>query len=117
MTSQLVGTLFVATTTGIGTTLAREATERLLGLGEFDHVMVVGIAGGMGASKVGDVIFPEVVVDKAQNITTTTTTDVDGEKTVATQRVDQENNTIINTNNQVSSPLLDGGQFFRLKLP
>jgi adenosylhomocysteine nucleosidase len=28
-------------------------------------VMVVGIAGGMGSSKVGDVVFPEVVVDKA----------------------------------------------------
>ena len=27
--------------------------------------MVVGIAGGMGSSKVGDLIFPEVVVDKA----------------------------------------------------
>jgi adenosylhomocysteine nucleosidase len=55
----------VAGKTGIGTRCAAEATERLLDRSEVDHVMVVGIAGGMGASKVGDVIFPAVVVDKA----------------------------------------------------
>jgi adenosylhomocysteine nucleosidase len=55
----------VAAKTGIGTRLAAAATEKLLGSGAVDHVMVVGIAGGMGASKVGDVIFPQVVVDKA----------------------------------------------------
>jgi nucleoside phosphorylase len=55
----------VAAKTGIGTRLAAEATERLLDTAAVDHVMVVGIAGGMGPSKVGDVIFPEVVVDKA----------------------------------------------------
>src|SRR6266404_9324371 len=52
----------VAAKTGIGTRLAAAATERLLDAGAVDHVMVVGIAGGMGRSKVGDVIFPEVVV-------------------------------------------------------
>lgn len=55
----------VAAKTGIGTRLAAEAAERLLDTASVDHVMVVGIAGGMGSSKVGDVIFPEVVVDKA----------------------------------------------------
>jgi len=55
----------VAGKTGIGTKLAAEATERLLDRGRVDHVMVVGIAGGMGSSKVGDLVFPEVVVDKA----------------------------------------------------
>ncbi len=55
----------VAGKTGIGTRLAAEATERLLDSSPIDHVMVVGIAGGMGPSRVGDVIFPEVVVDKA----------------------------------------------------
>jgi adenosylhomocysteine nucleosidase len=55
----------VAAKTGIGTRLAAAAAVRLLDSGSVDHVMVVGIAGGMGASKVGDVIFPEVVVDKA----------------------------------------------------
>jgi adenosylhomocysteine nucleosidase len=54
----------VATTTGIGTALARSATERLLGLGEFDRVMVVGIAGGVGSSiNIGDLVIPETVVD------------------------------------------------------
>lgn len=55
----------VAAKTGIGTRLAAVATERLLDTANVDHVMVVGIAGGMGPSRVGDVIFPEVVVDKA----------------------------------------------------
>jgi len=55
----------VAGKTGIGTRLAAEATERMLDTADVDHVMVVGIAGGMGASKVGDIIYPEVVVDKA----------------------------------------------------
>jgi adenosylhomocysteine nucleosidase len=54
----------VAAKTGIGTRRAAAATERLLDTAAVDHVMVVGIAGGMGSSKVGDVIFPEVVVDK-----------------------------------------------------
>ena len=47
-----------------GTKLAREATERLLDANDLDHVVVVGIAGGMGTAKVGDVLYPEVVVDK-----------------------------------------------------
>jgi len=55
----------VAAKTGIGTRLAAEATERLLDTTSFDHVMVVGIAGGMGPSRVGDIVYPEVVVDKA----------------------------------------------------
>jgi adenosylhomocysteine nucleosidase len=54
----------VATTTGIGTALATSATERLLGLGTFDRVMVVGIAGGVGPSvNIGDIVIPEIVVD------------------------------------------------------
>jgi adenosylhomocysteine nucleosidase len=54
----------VATTTGIGTALATSATERLLGLGDFDRVMVVGIAGGVGPSVgIGDIVIPEVVFD------------------------------------------------------
>ena len=54
----------VATKTGIGTALATSATERLLGLGDFDRVMVVGIAGGVGPTVgIGDLVIPEVVVD------------------------------------------------------
>ena len=55
----------VAGKTGIGTKLASEATERMLDAGDIGHVMVVGIAGGMGPSRVGDIVYPEVVVDKA----------------------------------------------------
>jgi nucleoside phosphorylase len=55
----------VAGKTGIGTKLAAEATERMLDASDVDHVMVVGIAGGMGASRVGEIVYPEVVVDKA----------------------------------------------------
>jgi nucleoside phosphorylase len=55
----------VAGKTGIGTRLAAEATERMLDAGGVEHVMVVGIAGGMGPSRVGDIVYPEVVVDKA----------------------------------------------------
>ena len=54
----------VAGKTGIGTKRAAAATERLLDTTDVDHVMVVGIAGGMGASRVGDVLVPAVVVDK-----------------------------------------------------
>jgi len=54
----------VATKTGIGTALATSATERLLDLGEFDRVMVVGIAGSVGPSVgIGDIVIPEVVFD------------------------------------------------------
>src|SRR4051794_24239846 len=54
----------VASTTGMGTALATSATERLLDLGPFDRVMVVGIAGGVGPSvDIGDLVIPEVVFD------------------------------------------------------
>jgi nucleoside phosphorylase len=56
----------VATTTGIGTAGAKAATERVLDATAADHVMVVGIAGGVGPSvKVGDLIYPTIVVDRA----------------------------------------------------
>lgn len=56
----------IATTTGIGTAGARRATEALLDATELDHVMVVGIAGGVGPTvKIGDLIFADVVIDKA----------------------------------------------------
>ena len=57
-------TSVTATRTGIGTERARAATARLLDAGPVDHVVVIGIAGGMGPSKVGDVLFPAVAVDK-----------------------------------------------------
>jgi nucleoside phosphorylase len=54
----------VATRTGIGTERAANAANRLLDRGAIDHVVVVGIAGGLGRSKVGELLIPEVVVDK-----------------------------------------------------
>jgi nucleoside phosphorylase len=57
-------TSVVATLTLIGTKAAAAATERLLDGHEIDHVVVVGIAGGVPpATKLGDVLVPEVVVD------------------------------------------------------
>lgn len=55
---------------GIGTERARTATERLLDDSAsdgapVDHVMVVGIAGGIGPSRVRDLILPAAVRDHA----------------------------------------------------
>jgi adenosylhomocysteine nucleosidase len=53
----------VATTTGIGTALATRATERLLATVPVDHVIVVGVAGGVDPELgIGDIVVPEVVV-------------------------------------------------------
>ncbi len=59
-------TEIVATTTGIGTAGAKQAAETLLDATEIDHVMVVGIAGGVGPTvKVGDLVYADVVIDRA----------------------------------------------------
>jgi adenosylhomocysteine nucleosidase len=59
-------TEIVATTTGIGTAGARQATEQLLDATPVDHVMVVGIAGGVGPTvKIGDLVFADIVIDKS----------------------------------------------------
>jgi len=56
----------VATTTGIGTAAAAAASERVLDALPVDHVMVVGIAGGVDAEQpIGALIRPELVVDGA----------------------------------------------------
>lgn len=48
--------------TGMGPALAREATERALAAGPFDHVMVIGIAGGLDPSlPVGSLLVPTKV--------------------------------------------------------
>lgn len=59
------GVEVIATTTGIGTAAAGITTERLLDAVRVDHVLVVGIAGGVGSSQIGDVIVPSIVVDGA----------------------------------------------------
>jgi nucleoside phosphorylase len=54
----------VASMTGIGMGPAERATERVLDALEPDHVMVVGIAGGVDpAQPIGALIAPEIVVD------------------------------------------------------
>ena len=54
----------VATTTGIGIDLATAAVGRMLDRAEVDHVVVVGIAGGIGPSvAIGDLVIPSVVSD------------------------------------------------------
>jgi len=56
----------LATTTGIGTRAAARTAERVLDCGAVDHVVVVGIAGGIGASvAIGDLVVPELVIDLA----------------------------------------------------
>jgi nucleoside phosphorylase len=60
------GVEVVATTTGIGMAAAAGAAERVLAALPIDHVMVVGIAGGVDAAQpIGALIAPEVVVDSA----------------------------------------------------
>lgn len=57
----------VATLTTMGTAAAASATERLVHqLPSLAHVVVVGIAGGIGPSvEVGDLVVPETVIDAA----------------------------------------------------
>jgi adenosylhomocysteine nucleosidase len=56
----------VAVKTGMGTALARQATQQLLGAVPVDHAVVVGIAGGIqGQVEVGDLVVPGAVVDGA----------------------------------------------------
>jgi len=56
----------VATTTGIGGRAAARAARRVLDATPVDHLVVVGIAGGIGPSvAIGDVVVPERVLDLA----------------------------------------------------
>ena len=56
----------VAKLIGIGTEAAARATEKLLAATKVDHVMVVGIAGGVDSEQpIGALIAPELVVDGA----------------------------------------------------
>jgi adenosylhomocysteine nucleosidase len=59
-------TSVVAMLTLIGTKAAAEATERLLGDNDIDHVVVIGIAGGVPPTvAIGDLVVPDVVLDAA----------------------------------------------------
>ena len=63
-TGRLGAASVVASTTGIGTRRAVRATEALLEAHRVDHVVVVGVAGGLARHvAVGEVVVPEVVAD------------------------------------------------------
>ena len=64
------GVEVVATMTGIGTQGALDATERLLDDHPIHHVIIVGVAGGLGPElDVGDMVVPELVVDRPNDRT------------------------------------------------
>lgn len=63
----------VAMRTGMGLARATDAVTRLLDREAVDHVMVVGIAGGIGATRVGDIVCPAIVVDGSTRVTFTAT--------------------------------------------
>lgn len=64
------GAEIVATVTGIGTAAAAAAAERVLDAGPIERLVVVGIAGGIGASvAIGDLVVPERVLDLASGAT------------------------------------------------
>jgi adenosylhomocysteine nucleosidase len=65
-TGEWLGTHIVATLTGIGTRAAARAAERVFAAALVDHLIVIGVAGGIGASvAIGDLVVPERVVDLA----------------------------------------------------
>jgi nucleoside phosphorylase len=66
LTGRLGPLELVATTTGIGTRAAARAAERALDATALDHLVVVGVAGGIGPSVgIGDLVVPERVLDLA----------------------------------------------------
>jgi adenosylhomocysteine nucleosidase len=62
------GVEVVAMRTGMGLALATAAATRLLDHANVDHVMVVGIAGGLGPTRVGELVCPEIVVDRSTEV-------------------------------------------------
>jgi nucleoside phosphorylase len=56
----------VAAMTGVGLRAGTRAAERVLDAGGVAHLVVVGVAGGIGPSvAIGDLVVPEVVIDLA----------------------------------------------------
>jgi adenosylhomocysteine nucleosidase len=56
----------VAAVTSMGTRAATEVTARLLARSQVEHVIVVGICGGIDRRlAIGDLVHPEVVIDEA----------------------------------------------------
>jgi nucleoside phosphorylase len=56
----------VSAITGIGTRRATQATEKLLAEHpDVERVLMIGVAGGLTGTEIGQVIVPEVVIDRA----------------------------------------------------
>ncbi len=53
----------LATRTGMGTDFATQVTDRVLEAFDVDHVIVIGIAGGVTGVEIGDVLTPSVVIN------------------------------------------------------
>jgi adenosylhomocysteine nucleosidase len=63
---RLGGAEVTAAVTGIGTVAAAAATRRMLDAGRIDHLVVVGVAGGIDDHlAIGDVVVPVRVIDGA----------------------------------------------------
>jgi adenosylhomocysteine nucleosidase len=58
----VAGVEVVALRTGMGTARSAAATEVALRSGRVDHVLVVGVAGGLGETRLGDRIDPATVI-------------------------------------------------------
>ena len=72
VSGRLAGVEIVATTVGVGTRAAIEASERLLASASVPLVVVVGIAGASAPHlRVGDVVVPETVIHGPANTTHT----------------------------------------------
>jgi len=67
-TGHLGSNEIVALKTGIGPDQARRSTEQLMAGGPFDHVVMIGIAGGiMPTQEIGDIVVAERVIDGRTN--------------------------------------------------
>jgi adenosylhomocysteine nucleosidase len=53
----------LATRTGMGTEFATRVTDALLERFRVDHVIAIGIAGGVAGVEIGDVLTPELVIN------------------------------------------------------
>jgi len=64
----------LATRTGMGTDFATEVTDRVLAAFAVDHVIAIGIAGGVTGVEIGDVLTPTMVIngdDGTEHVPTT----------------------------------------------
>jgi adenosylhomocysteine nucleosidase len=65
-TAAVSGLRVVAGLAGVGTRAAERAAERVLAAERVDHLVVIGVAGGIGPSvAIGDLVVPERVLDLA----------------------------------------------------